>query len=145
MPGARRWRRMAGFIALVVWLILAVWLVGAIRRRRTSIVSKRGMSVGADIGRLHDVPRVRVDEIAMTGPDAARLVLAAVDEGPASASEVEGTYTIWLNEQDPGFAQLHEWRDDGSVLGMVLPPESNLIRLRSIDDLQPLTLRRLDV
>ena len=29
-------------------------------------------------------------------------------------------------------------------LAIVMPPDSRIVRLRSIDDLQPLTLRRVD-
>ena len=111
------------------------------------------MGVRADLERLKEVPRVRVGELTMTGPDAARLVLVAVDAEEAEGSEpVAGNGTdpavglefeIEMNEGEPGYPLLQEWIRRRSVLGVVLPPDSRLIRLRSLDDLQPLTLRRL--
>ena len=49
-----------------------------------------------------------------------------------------------LGADDSGFDLLHEWRRSASPLAIVIPPGSRLVRLRSIDSLQPLTLRRLD-
>ena len=114
------------------------------------------MGVRADLARLHDVPRVRVSELTITGPDVARLALVAAQGGDADITEDsadaagadQGTsvgleFSIAMNESDPGFPLLHDWIDRQCVLGVVMPPDSRLIRLRCLEDLQPLTLRRL--
>jgi len=130
-------------IAITVW------------RRRAQLVSQRGMGVRADLERLRDVPRVRVSELTMTGPDVARLGLIAapggnrdgtdapteIDSDPGQRVELE--YSIAMNESDPGFPLLNDWIDRQCVLGVVIPPDSKLIRLRCLEDLQPLTLRRV--
>ncbi len=128
------------FIALGVWII-----VSAILRHRSQIVSVRGMSTGADIGRLHDLPRVQVRDLTMTGPESARLTVASTGGlDDVVSGGTESSYLVSLSETDPGFGLLHEWIDHQSVLGIVLPPDTRLLRLRSLEDLQPLTLRRLD-
>jgi len=113
------------------------------------------MGVRADLERLRDVPRVRVSELTMTGPDVARLGLIAapggnrdgtdapteIDSDPGQRVELE--YSIAMNESDPGFPLLNDWIDRQCVLGVVIPPDSKLIRLRCLEDLQPLTLRRV--
>jgi hypothetical protein len=113
------------------------------------------MGVNADIGRLNDVPRVRVSELTVTGPDEATLALVAAHDGDAggieaSAEERAGSanfvgleFAIAINETDPGFPLLHEWIDRQCVLGVVMPADSHLLRLRCLEDLQPLTLRCL--
>ena len=112
-------------------------------------MSVRGFGMGADIGRLReDVPRVRVESLIAVGPDRARLTLGSAHDPqePGSGSSGAATeYWIAMDERDPGFQILREWLDNQSILGLVLPPGSSLIRLRDVDDLQPLTLRRLDV
>lgn len=50
-----------------------------------------------------------------------------------------------MGERDPGLGILRECLDDRTVLGGVVPAESRLIGLRSVEDRQPLTVRRLDV
>ena len=127
---------------LVSYLVLErVW------KHRRSLVGRRGWGPRADVGRLHDLPRVRVERLTLEGPDQARLVLTPVDGGEAAGSgsataEVEAT--VALDERDPEYRILEEWLGARSVLGVVMPAESRLIRLRSLDDLQPITLRRLD-
>jgi hypothetical protein len=49
-----------------------------------------------------------------------------------------------LNEDDFGFGLLREWQRAGTAVAIVMPPDSHIVRLRSVDDLQPLTLRRVD-
>jgi hypothetical protein len=130
-----------------VWLAV-LWSVAIlVWRRRRNLLTVRGFGVRADVGRLHDVPRVVVGELTMISPEVARIALQ-----PSSPQEqdnprnraVEGTFLIGLNERDPGFEILQGWLEDQSILGAVMPPESRIIRLRSLDDLQPLTLRRID-
>jgi hypothetical protein len=133
-----------GVIGVTVW------------RRRTQLVPQRGMGVRADIGRLRDAPRVRVSEFTKTAPDAARLALQTVRGPDASDSgepdepadddpAVTFEFSIAINESDAGFPLLQDWMERQCILGVVLPPDSPLIRLRCLDDLQPLTLRRLDL
>jgi hypothetical protein len=140
-----------------VWFILVVAVGTTVWRRRGQWISKRGMGPRADLERLREVPRVRVGELTMTGPDAARLVLVSVDSDAEGAAEgtdgpvgesggdpsaVGLEFEIEMNEDEPGYPLLREWIGRRAVLGFVLPPDSRLIRLRNLDDLQPLTLRR---
>jgi hypothetical protein len=136
-----------------VWSVAAACIVITIWRRRAQLVSVRGMGVRADLIRLHEVPRVRVRELTMTGPDAAHLALiAAPDEGDGNGEEPappteEGAigldFSIEMNESEPGWGLLQEWMERQCVLGCVLPPDSRIIRLRCLEDLQPLTLRQV--
>ena len=114
------------------------------------MVSRRGWGTAADIGRLHDVPRVRVQEVTIMGPEQVRLVLASAGQdgedddscGQAAAAETE--YFVAVDADEPAFDILRQWQASQQVLGAVVPAGSRIIRLRSLDDLQPLTLRRLD-
>lgn len=139
-------RGITGWIVFVVWLLM-VWFVGrAIWQRRSQLVGARGVGVGADIGHLHDVPRVHVDDLTMIGPEVARLALTpATSPDPGSTEKAPGgVFLISMSLQDPGFAILQDWLERRSTLGLVMPPDSSIIRLRSLDDLQPITLRRVD-
>jgi hypothetical protein len=126
-------------------LIALAWTF--IRRRRNSFVPQRGTSIGADLGALSDQPRVRIREVTTTGADRVRLVLTpdsdSVD-GPGPEPSPDMELVVALAEDDHGLDLLHDWRRSGAVLAIVLPPGSRLVRLRSVDNLQPLTLHRLD-
>jgi hypothetical protein len=121
-----------------------VYLVArAILRRRATLVSRRGFGVGADLQRLNEVPRVRVCEVSITGPDVTRLGLVPARTEDQS-NVVTGDISVALNSSDPEYALLREWLERGSDLGVVMPDGGELIRLRNLEDLQPLTLRRVD-
>jgi hypothetical protein len=121
-----------------------VYLVArAILRRRASLVSKRGFGVAADVQRLNEVPRVRIREVSIAGPDIARLRLVPARTEDA-ARVVTGDIAVALNASDAEYALLREWLDRGSDLGIVMPEGTELIRLRNVEDLQPLTLRRVE-
>jgi hypothetical protein len=84
---------------VVLWCVaILIW------RRRAQIISVRGMGVRADIGRLHDVPRVRIGELTMISPEVARLALvsasAAEQEGEPKRVG-EGLFLISMSETDP--------------------------------------------
>ena len=129
-----------GSVVLVVVLALMIgFLVSVIQRRRRSLVGQRGMSIGADLGALSDQPRVRVADLTTIGPESARLVLT-----PERATAEDLVFVVSLKEGDSGYQLLEEWQRSGSWVALVIPPGSRLLRLRSIDSLQPLTLRRLD-
>ena len=129
-----------GSVVLVLLLaIIVVFLVSVIQRRRRSLVGQRGMSIGADLGALSDQPRVRVADLEVIGHDSARLVLRP-EPGPAD----DRVFVVSLKEGDSGYQLLEEWQRSESSLAIVIPPGSRLVRLRSIDSLQPLMLRRLD-
>jgi hypothetical protein len=121
-------------------------------RRRAQLVPARGMGVRADIERMRDVPRVRVSELTVTGPECAQLTLTAAgadggdlpDAPEPAEGRVELVFPIEIAESESGFEILSDWRERQCVLGVVLPGDSHLIRLRCLEDLQPLTLRRLD-
>jgi hypothetical protein len=129
-----------GSVVLVLILALVIgFLVSVIQRRRRSLVGQRGMSIGADLGALSDQPRVRVADLTAIGPESARLVLT-----PERANPEDLVFVVSLKEGDSGYQLLEQWQRSGSQVAIVIPPGSRLVRLRSIDSLQPLTLRRLD-
>ena len=128
-------------------LFLALYLGAIVRRRGLGIVARRGMSVGADLGMLADTPRVRVLSVLKIGPDTVRIVLTpaprlAEDAELPAARQME--FVVRLRDDEFGFEQLHEWKRSECSIAIVLPPDSHIVRLRSIDSLQPLTLRRVD-
>jgi hypothetical protein len=133
-------------VLLVVLLVIGI-AVRVLQQRRSSLVPKRGTSIGADLGALSDQPRVRVREVTTIGPDRVRLVLAPETDpadGPGLTTPSDLALVVSLREEEPGFELLHQWKRSASSLAIVIPPDSHLVRLRSIDDLQPLTLRRVD-
>jgi hypothetical protein len=130
-----------GNVVLVLVLVLMVgFLVSFIQRRRRSLVGKRGMSIGADLAALSDQPRVRVADLTTVGPRSARLVLT-----PEPATSEDLVFVVSLSEGESGYQLLQEWQRSASPVAVVIPPGSHLLRLRSIDTLQPLTLHRLDI
>jgi hypothetical protein len=136
-------------VANVVVLLVLAFLIGCalsvVHRRRRSFVPQRGTSVGADLGAMSDKPRVQVRDVTTTGPNRVRLVL--VPEAPPidspglmASSDLDMIVTLRDGELD----LLQEWQRSATSLAIVIPPNSRLVRLRSIEDLQPLTLRRVD-
>lgn len=109
------------------------------------MVGVRGWGTSADIGRLHDAPRVRVSELSVTGPDRARLVLVPATDAGVHAADAAAEYLVAIDPDEPAFGTLQDWQATQQVLGAVAPDESRILRLRSLDDLQPVTLRRVDV
>jgi hypothetical protein len=125
-------------VVLVIVVIGVVWIVVAfVRSRRYGLEAKRGLSIGADLGQLADTPKVTVRTVTTAGTGTVRLVLAA-------ESEADIDVIVSLNEDDFGFGLLREWQRAGTAVAIVMPPDSHIVRLRSVDDLQPLTLRRVD-
>jgi hypothetical protein len=108
-------------------------------RRRQGLVAQRGTSIGADLGALADQARVRVRSVMKEGPDRVRVVLT-----PEADPETDLDLVVLLREDEFGFELLHEWKRSERSIAIVMPPDSRIVRLRSIDDLQPLTLRRVD-
>jgi hypothetical protein len=130
-------------VVLVLVVLAFIWVaVATVRRRRHGLVAERGMSIGADLGALSDQPRVRVQSVIQQGPDRVRVVLMPDDSRPGAVSPKDLDLTVMLGEDDFGFEMLHKWKRSQDVLAVVVPPDSRLVRLRSVDDLQPLTLRR---
>lgn len=121
--------------------MLAYFIARAVLRRRGKLVSKRGFGVGADLQRLSEVPRVRICEVSIADRDVVLLGLVPARLEDA-ASEVAGEFSIALSASDPEFDLLCEWLRRGSDLGVVFPAGGRLIRLRNVEDLQPVTLRR---
>jgi len=134
-----------GNVALVLIGLLVVWLVVGVLRKRSGIVARRGLSIGADLAAMADQPRVRVQAVRIEGPDRVRLVLtpeAGPDDGQGLATSSDLDLVVSLHQDDFGFELLRKWKRSESSLAIVMPPNSRIVRLRSIDDLQPLTLRR---
>jgi len=119
-------------VAVVVWVA-----VSFVRSRRHGLEAKRGVSIGADLGKLADAPKVTVQAVTITGPDRVRVVLT-----PQSGPDLD--FVISLSERDFGFGLLRDWQRAGNAVAIVMPPDSHIVRLRAVDDLQPLTLRRVD-
>lgn len=132
-------------VAVIVIVVSAI--VVLLRRRGHGIVARRGLSIGADLGALSDAPRVRIQSLATVGPDRLRLILAP-EEAQVAKDPAPGApdldLVVWLREEEFGFGLLREWQRADRLLAIVLPPGGRLVRLRSIDDLQHLTLRRVD-
>ncbi len=138
---------MANVVAVLVVVLLVGLVLWSVVRNRRTVVARRGTSVGADLGALSDQPRVRVSELWVTGSDRVRVVLIADPAAAAAAgsgSPADLDLTVALNEDEFAFEVLQEWRRSGTSVAMVIPPGSQLVRLRSVDDLQPITLRRID-
>jgi hypothetical protein len=133
-------------VALVLAVLLLVWLISSlVRGRRGGIVARRGMGIGADLGALADKPRVRVRAMTKSGPDRVHVILtpeSGPGDGLSTSSDLD--LDVVLSDGEFGFELLQEWQRSESSLAIVMPPGSRLVRLRSIDDLQPLTLRRAD-
>jgi hypothetical protein len=130
----------AAVVALV--LVLFAISVSIVRRHRRSFVPQRGAGVGADLGALDDQPRVRIQSVTLVGPDRVRLVLRPQAASGGAPTSEDLDLVVRLREGDMGFEFVREWNRMGTVLAIVIPPDSRLVRLRSTDDLQPLTLRR---
>jgi hypothetical protein len=127
-------------IAVLVVVLLAVAVAHVVRQRRSSLVPKRGMSIGADLGGLADAPQVRVTALTRTAPDRLRVVFT-----PEPGSTAVGLDVVVALEEDAfGASVLDDWQRSGSPIALVVPPDSHLLRLRSVDSLQHLTLRRVD-
>jgi hypothetical protein len=134
-------------IWFLAWSVVIGFVASEIWRRRARLFSRQYMGMHADVERLYELPRVCVTGLTMTGRDAARLALSpkhANDHTDHALAMVEGDYLVALHESDSEFELLRGWLEHQNVLGVVVPPESRIIRLRCLEDLQPLTLRRLD-
>jgi hypothetical protein len=131
---------------VVVAVLLVAYVVWVLRRRGEGLVARRGLSVGADLAALDSEPRAVVTALHLVGPDRARLVLEAEGSGPAGGfvDASGGEFEVALRAEDPGFDILRAWQQSRSVVAVVTPPGGRILRLRCLDDLQPLTLRRLD-
>ena len=132
---------MTGLVWFVVCLVVIGFILRAIWHRRSQLIPERGTSVRADVGALSDVPRVRLSDLQMVGTDVARIVFVPIDPERTA----ESAMLVSIGEREQGFAILRNWYEKGSTLGLVIPPDSRLVRLRGLDDLQPLTLRRVDI
>jgi hypothetical protein len=138
-----------------VTLIIVLLLIGVITglfvsflRKRGGIVSVRGMSSGADAALLSDQRRVRIVAVSDAGPDRLRVVLAAANGGSSELTAPDAPdldVIVALGPSDFGFGLVDGWARAGTVLALVMPERSRIIRLRSLDDQQPVTLRRVDL
>jgi hypothetical protein len=136
----------ANVVVLLLTVLLAWYAVSFVRRHRRGLVAERGMSIGADLGALADQPRVRVREVGYAGPNLVHIVLTpepGPGDSPWLAPSPDLDLVVYLREEEFGFGLLHEWKRSERLLAIVEPPGSRIVRLRSIDDLQPLTLRRV--
>jgi hypothetical protein len=134
----------ANVILLLVVVVVIGFVVVTIQRRRRGLVAERGTSIGADLGSMNDQPRVRVSAVTTVGPDRVRLVLTSVIDDDAAAPPVaDDELLVYLREEEVGFDTLEDWKRRQNLVASVMLPGQELVRLRSIDDLQPLTLRRV--
>ena len=128
---------MGGLLAIVAVVVVGYAVASVFRARRRSLVPKRGLGVAADLGGLADAPTVRIRSVTRVGPEQVRVVFDQAD-GP------DIDMVVALGDDEFGSALLEEWQRDGSEIALVIPPESRLVRLRSVQSLQHLTLRRAD-
>jgi hypothetical protein len=132
-------------LALIVLVVLLVWYaVSFVRRRRRGLVAQRGISIGADLGTMADMPRVRVREVTRKDAERVRLVLtpdSPNDDDERLPATTDLDLVVCLTEDELGAELLQKWKRSEAVLAIVRPPDSRIVRLRSFDDLQPLTLR----
>jgi hypothetical protein len=137
----------ANVVVLIVVLVMVVTFLVTLSRHGGSIIAKRGMSIGADLGTLSDAPRVRIRSVTKKGPGRVRLVLmpdAGPDDGGGMVTKSDLDFMVGLEDEDFGFGLLNDWQRTETPLAVVIPPGSRLVRLRSLGDLQHLTLRRID-
>ncbi len=138
---------MANVLVVLLVLVMAWYIRSVLRRRGHGIIARRGLSIGADLGVLADTPRVRVREVATVAPGRVRLALrpeSHPDDRPDLEPPPELQLEVSLRMDEFGFEVLRQWQRDATSVAIVLPPGSRIVRLRSVDDLQPLTLRRTD-
>ena len=134
-----------GSVIVVAVVVMGTWLmIRFVRNRRWGLEARRGMSIGADLGMLRDTPKATVREVTAAAPDRAQLVLTPEGAGDDAAPPPDIVVVVALTEEDFGFELLRKWQHDGTAIAVVMPPGSHLVRLRSTDDLQPLTLHRID-
>jgi hypothetical protein len=135
-----------GSLEVVVAVVAATFIILAwVRRNRITMVPKRGLSIGADLGSLADKPRVRVQAVSRLDHERVHVALALLDapEGSAPVPTLELGFTVALGPDEFAFGILQEWVRTGEPLGVVMPAGSTIVRLRSIGDLQPITLKRM--
>ena len=136
---------MANVVLVLVVVLVVSSIALLINRRRHGIVAERGMSIGADLGAMNDQPRMRVRSVTTTAPERVRVVLTPDSDpvdGTEAASDLE--FLVTLRDDDFGLGLLQQWQRSGASLAFVMPEGGRLVRLRSIDDLQPVTLRRVE-
>ena len=133
---------MTSVLLVIAVAVLARFIFSYIQRNRRQLVPQRGTSVGADLGAMSDLPRVRVESVVAVGPGLVRVMFTP--EAGESFPSPDLDIVVSLGEDEFGFEQLHEWKRSGAALAVVFPPNSRLVRLRSVDDLQPLTLSRAE-
>jgi len=135
------------FIVVLAVIVVAWFAVSYVRRHQRSLVPERGTGVGADLGALSGRARVRVEHVSVVGLDRVRVVLTAVTDSPMGCQQLTAgdlDFVASLGTETVGWELLREWQQSACPLAIVIPPGSHLVRLRSIEDLQPLTLRRID-
>lgn len=87
---------------------------------------------------------MRVSTVTRAGPDRVRIVLTPVGaDDPVVTVTADTELLVFLRDDEVGFDTLEEWKQRQKALAIVMVPGNELVRLRSIDDLQPLTLRRV--
>jgi hypothetical protein len=139
MVARRREARDMASVIVVLVVVAATWLVVSfVRSRRHGLEAKRGLSIGADLGMLADTPTVVVHAVTTSRPGTVSLVLTRDADG------TDLDLAVSLQEDDFGYQLLRQWQRSGTKVALVMPPDSKIVRLRSVDDLQPLTLRRVD-
>jgi hypothetical protein len=136
----------ANVVVLLAGLLLVWYVVSFVRRHRRGIVAERGTSIGADLRALGDQPRVRVRAVTKAAPDRVHIVLTPETgpDGLGLGPPPDLSFVVALREEEFGFELLHQWERTEQSVAIVLPPNSRIVRLRAIDDLQPLTLRCVD-
>ncbi len=136
---------MDSVLLVVVVVVVAGLVIVYVRGRGRGLVAKHGMSIGGDMAMMADRPRARVAMVAPEGSGRVRLVLSFESlDGPAFAPEADREYVASLEQDSFGFGLLRQWQQGDHALAVAVPPGGRLLRLRSTEDLQHLTLRLVE-
>ena len=86
-------------------------------------------------GRQH--PTVRIDDVSVTAADRVTLLVEHPDQHRLEPISVA------LDVPSVALSTLRSWHDADARLLLIVPPETNIVRLRRVDRHEALTLRRV--
>ena len=87
--------------------------------------------------RRQDHPTVRLDDVAVTATDQVTLLIEHPDQ-----HRIE-PISVALDVPSVTLSTLRAWHDAHARLLLIVPPETNIVRLRRVDRQEAVTLRRV--
>jgi hypothetical protein len=87
--------------------------------------------------RRHDHPMVRLDDVSVTAADQVTLLIEHPDQ-----HRIE-PISVALDVPSITLSTLQAWHDAHARLLLIVPPETNIVRLRRVDRQEAVTLRRV--